>query len=1054
MVEIIRRQLGPAIYRERLRELFRPRRDPETGCSWTRTQEAIVRCNLAGVVTTNYDPGIVNARMAVRPTAAGTGFASWTDESTLDRWRTGDVFGDDELPVLYAHGHHNQPDSMVLATTEYRRAYAGKLSHVLARVMETRRLLWIGFSFTDRRIAAILREIGEATGTHFDPGEAPRHLAIMPWDPNATGDDIADPTVLRSLAEIEFGTALVLYPAPRHDHSALWTLLDEMADERFPSRPLLTELSLSAADAGSTLAPGTPAASGTIAQPVAWVHGGDPVDHFIGRVEELARLDRWAADTSVRLIGVTAWGGAGKTALVTQWLTGRRGLLNRDGVKGMFAWSFYENRSAEAWALALLDWAKQNLQIVISEGPLADRVIALMLSSPVVLVLDGLEVAQEGPTGVQFGRLLDGILRSCLTGLCQFDHGGLILLTSRFPFADLEQFDGDAVRMLDVPPFDNDEGAMLLEQAGARWLPRRERRRLVKAVDGHALAVSALAGALRVRLPTSDLKALLASLEAAGRTDARVARVLAFYAERLSDADAHLVALVSLFQRPVPSTTVLALGADASFAELLKGWTPRNVEESVRQQLSGLLTWHADGTVSAHPLVRDSFRPLALSGPLAQRASELTLADLPAGPVTSRDDALKVVEMIELLLDVDQWEAADALYRARTEDGRLWTKMPAAVMGQRCAAAFAATPERERACAKRLSRERLGHYRAAAGLFAFNSGDVVSAEQLMSAIADDLDMLRPRALVAVSRNLCQARLALGDAARARRAASTAARAARNVPEDYVARERAVSLALVAATLHHLGDSPLADERFHDAGLLQHPRYGHLSSIPGCLWAEFLIDTSRFSSARRLIGIHHGKSWRDGRRADTARWERALARCDLEDDAMADAGDRLATALDVFRDGDYLVEWAMTLPYVAEHRRRTGDIEAAERLVASTLAFAGPRALVLSHSRALAVRAHARCDRGVEQSDDAEIARARDDADHALRLATRARRLPWLELEAVEAHASLDETLGEDNGWTKHAHGLRAYLVPDSLDPDPLATIELISRSRPQSPRSF
>ena len=36
-----------------------------------------------------------------------------------------------------------------------------------------------------------------------------------------------------------------------------------------------------------------------------------------------------------------------------------------------------------------------------------------------MLVLDGLEVLQEGPEGAQFGRLLDGTLREVLTGACR-----------------------------------------------------------------------------------------------------------------------------------------------------------------------------------------------------------------------------------------------------------------------------------------------------------------------------------------------------------------------------------------------------------------------------------------------------------------------------------------------------------------------------------------------------------------------------------------------------------------------------------------------------------
>ncbi len=94
-----------------------------------------------------------------------------------------DVFGDDELPVLFAHGHHNRPEDVVLAAAEYRRAYADKLARVQGQLIRTGHLVWIGFSFADRRIGAVIREVAEGSGTRVDPGTASRHVAIMPWDP-------------------------------------------------------------------------------------------------------------------------------------------------------------------------------------------------------------------------------------------------------------------------------------------------------------------------------------------------------------------------------------------------------------------------------------------------------------------------------------------------------------------------------------------------------------------------------------------------------------------------------------------------------------------------------------------------------------------------------------------------------------------------------------------------------------------------------------------------------------------------------------------------------
>ena len=93
-------------------------------------------------------------------------------------------------------------------------------------------------------------------------------------------------------------------------------------------------------------------------------------------------------------------------------------------------------------------------------GRLAASVLGLLRMAPMVLVLDGLEVVQEGPEGNGFGRLLNGTLREVLSGACRLRHSGLVMLTSRFPFADLEAFEGSSVRFLEVPPFTLAEGAV------------------------------------------------------------------------------------------------------------------------------------------------------------------------------------------------------------------------------------------------------------------------------------------------------------------------------------------------------------------------------------------------------------------------------------------------------------------------------------------------------------------------------------------------------------------------------------------------------------------
>jgi tetratricopeptide (TPR) repeat protein len=1029
-VEIVRQQLQEARYQEVLREVLRMRTDPETGASWTDVQELVCRCVFKAVVTTNYDPGIVNARMRVRPGASATGFTTWQDELSLDRWRTGDVFGEDELPVLFAHGQHNRPDSVVLATTEYRRAYQGKLPHVLGQLMDTGHLVWIGFSFADQRIAAIMREIAETSGTRVSPGTAARHVAIMPWDPADEGND---PGILARLAEIEYGAQAVLYPAPGDDHSALVLLLAKLTDSRFPAAgDLPARPRLSGTD------PDQQAIAGEPRIPAEWVPAAEPVENFTGRAEELARLDRWAADPQVALIGVTAWGGAGKTALVTHWVTQAGGLARRPGLRGLFGWSFYADPSAEHWADGLLKWARRDLGIkVAGTGRLAAAVLALLWAVPLLLVLDGLERVQEGPAGGEFGRLLDGTLREVLAGACQQPHGGLVVLTSRFPFADLEGFDGGSARMLEVPPFTPAEGSALLAATGGDWLAEDQRRELVRAVDGHALATGALAGLLAARPPSSDLGVLHADLAAAARTDARVGKVLEFYASRLTEADRYLLAAVSLFARPVSAEAVLAVADHEAFEGRLAGWTLGTVQAAVRDRLAGLATWHPDGTISAHPLVRDTFRPLALQA--ANAAADTSLTGLPRGEVTSRADALRVTEAIELLLDAGQWQPADNLVQSRCGSPvPVWMRLSAGRLGQRTAGAFVATPARRVACATQLTPRRFIYYLGTTGLYATYAGDLTTARDYLTLTVHHCrDSGELRNLAASLRNLADCLGRLGQVGPAWEAAAESLTCAETSGDRDDVRQAHAYLGWLAS---QAGDTVGAENHFTTADqMCLADRGEHLHLVTGTWWAQVLGRTGRPGPAQDLSRRNADTCRKNGWNASLAWSDQILGALALAASDAATARTHLTAAVAAFRDGDLLTELAAALPSLAACAQATGDLDTAQRHLAEAITIAAPRSLIPAHATALAARARLRAAQATAGNTDA-LAQGRDDADAARRLAVR-HQLPWHELDALTAHADLDEAEGTSHGWAAQAAQLQAQLVPPGLDPNPLVTVE-------------
>src|SRR5262249_39565920 len=145
-----------------------------------------------------------------------------------------------------------------------------------------------------------------------------------------------------------------------------------------------------------------------------------------------------------------------------------------------------------------------------------------------------------------------------------------------------------------------------------------------------------------------------------------------------------------------------------------------------------------------------------------------------------------------------------------------------------------------------------------------------------------------------------------------------------------------------------------------------------------------------------------------------------------------AGRHLTAAAAAFRDGDYLTDLAEALPSLAAWAQATGDLDAAERHLAEAITIAAPRALIPAHATALAARARLRAAQAITTKNTGLLFQGRDDADAARRLAIR-HHLPWHELDAFTAHATLDQAEGADHGWAAQAGQLQAQLTPPGLD---------------------
>lgn len=276
-------------------------------------------------------------------------------------------------------------------------------------------------------------------------------------------------------------------------------------------------------------------------------------DRFTGRDDPLARLDGWAADPAVRLIAVTAMGGLGKTALVAHWLR-TRGPSTTPPPEGQFFWSFYRERDEREFFESLISFGREQLgwSPARSEATLVDQALDLLRSRRLQLALDGLEVIQELPDTVAYGKLLAVDLADFLQRYGRGQGPSTVLLTSRFPFADLTPFLGGALRSLPLGALSQADGARLLESLGISG-EDSDRQRVSKELSGHPVALRIFARSMPADLvgdPTR-LWELVFSGSDLPQDDAlggKLTRLLEFYQEGLPVDQRDALGLLSIFR--------------------------------------------------------------------------------------------------------------------------------------------------------------------------------------------------------------------------------------------------------------------------------------------------------------------------------------------------------------------------------------------------------------------------------------------------------------------------------------------------------------------------
>ncbi len=234
---------------------------------------------------------------------------------------------------------------------------------------------------------------------------------------------------------------------------------------------------------------------------------------LFGRDEALRGLDAAWEKTQTNIIVICAWGGTGKTALVTEWMAQMAADAQHPwrGAQRVFDWSFYSQgtrtegdaASADIFIAAALRFFGDPDPQAGSPHDRGERLARLINGSRHLLVLDGLEPLQH-PPGPVSGYLTDPAITALLNGLAQH-NAGLCIVTTREPVADLAPFLEKTVEQWPLDHLSDAAGAELLyslgvTRAGAAELEPDDEGLLVavREVEVHALTLTLMGKYLKL----------------------------------------------------------------------------------------------------------------------------------------------------------------------------------------------------------------------------------------------------------------------------------------------------------------------------------------------------------------------------------------------------------------------------------------------------------------------------------------------------------------------------------------------------------------------------
>jgi tetratricopeptide (TPR) repeat protein len=365
-----------------------------------------------------------------------------------------------------------------------------------------------------------------------------------------------------------------------------------------------------------------------------------PYTRLVGREIQLKQLDAAWTNDAIHVLSLVAEGGAGKSALMNEWLQ-KLQADNYRGAEAVLGWSFYSQGTKERATSAeqFLNWVIDRLGVKIettSSTVKGEAIAQAMFGRRVLLLLDGVDPLQHGP-GPQIGQLKDIGLRALLRHLAAAAPNAtpsLVVLNSRFAIRDIDRWVLTSAPVLNLDQLSDTAGAALLRDNGVVGA-EQELRAASREFGGHPLALGLLASYLR-ETQSGDvrrrdhIRAFFTDEENPRHDHAK--RVMESYEREWLAGQPVMQAvmfIIGLFDRPASDDCLRALRAKPVIAGLTEaiadldenGWR-RAVARLREVRLLSPPDSSEPDVLDAHPLVREWFgERLKIANEAAWRAA-------------------------------------------------------------------------------------------------------------------------------------------------------------------------------------------------------------------------------------------------------------------------------------------------------------------------------------------------------------------------------------------------------------------------------------------------